>query len=195
MSSTDTNLYNSNLENEFIAIVDNDAWMIEVLRVVKSLNLNDWWIGAGFVRNKIWDVNHGNKRTELNDIDVIHFDPSNSTEAYDLELENKLKKLHPNLKWSIKNQSRMHLRNEHLPYINCHHAISFWPETATAVAVKLNSNDQIEYIAPYGLHDLFNLIVKPTPNFDLEVYNARIEKKQWKKTWGKLDIRTDWSEL
>ena len=30
--------------------------MLEVLRTVRALNLSDCWIGAGFVRNKIWDV-------------------------------------------------------------------------------------------------------------------------------------------
>lgn len=82
----------------------------------------------------------------------------------------------------------MHLRNSHHEYLNCHEAISFWPETATAIAIRLNLKDQIEYIAPYGLEDLFNLVVQPTPQFDLTTYNTRILKKEWIKTWPKLKI-------
>ncbi|WP_435263628.1 hypothetical protein [Tenacibaculum sp. nBUS_03] len=29
------------------------------------------------------------------------------------------------------------------------------------------TNNKFEYIGPYGLDDLFNHIVKPTPNFNL----------------------------
>ena len=83
----------------------------------------------------------------------------------------------------------MHLRNNHWKYTNTEHAISHWPETATAIAVRLSSNDKIEILAPYGLNDLFNLIVKPTPNFDLIIYKKRIEEKQWGKQWQNLKLK------
>ena len=96
--------------------------------------------------------------------------------------------MNPSVNWSVKNQARMHIRNGNLPYKNCYEAISYWPETATAIAIKLNSDNQIEHIAPYGLNDLFNLVVQPTPNFDLITYRSRIANKGWKHTWEKLVI-------
>lgn len=184
-----------NLENKLIEIIKSDVWMIRVLKIVRDLKLNDCWIGAGFVRNKVWDENHGKRRTKLNDIDVIYFDKSSSSKEYDLQIENQLRKINPNLNWSVKNQSRMHIRNGHKPYSNCEEAISFWPETATSIAVRLNFKNQIEYIAPYGLEDLFNLLVIPTPKFDLKIYNIRIEKKRWKEKWNKLDIKTGYKYI
>lgn len=178
------------LENKLIEIIESDVWMTNVLKVVRDLNLNDCWIGAGFVRNKVWDEKHGKSRTELNDIDVIYFDKSNSSKKDDLEIENKLRKFNSKLNWSVKNQSRMHIRNGHEQYTNCNQAIAFWPETSTSIAVRLNYKNQIEYIAPYGLEDLFNLLVRPTPKFDLTIYNTRVEKKRWKEKWGKLKIET-----
>ena len=83
----------------------------------------------------------------------------------------------------------MHIRNGHKQYTNCNEAISFWPETATSIAVKLNSENNIEYIAPYVLDDLFNLLVVPTPGFDLKIYTLRIKKKSWGKKWKKLNIK------
>jgi len=57
--------------------ISEDEWMMETLRIVERLALPDWYVGAGFVRNKIWDVLHDYaKRTPLDDIDVIYFDPS-----------------------------------------------------------------------------------------------------------------------
>lgn len=181
---------NQTLEHKLIQIIKNDEWMLAILKTVSNLNLNDCWIGAGFVRNKIWDEKHQKPRTILNDIDVIHFNKNNIVKTYDITLQNILKKKSPNLNWSVKNQARMHVRNKHKQYLNCNDAIYFWPETATAIAVRLNSENKIEYIAPYGLDDLFNLLVIPTPNFNLSVYKARIENKNWIAKWPNLKIKT-----
>lgn len=173
---------------EFISIIKTDTWMFNILETVRNLHLPDCWIGAGFVRNKIWDYKHNNKRTSLNDVDVIYFDNNDTSKASELILEEQLKTMNPSVNWSVKNQARMHIRNGHLPYKSCYEAISYWPETATAIAIQLNSDNHIEYIAPYGLNDLFNLIVRPTPNFDLITYRNRIVNKGWKDTWKKLVI-------
>ncbi|WP_338839710.1 nucleotidyltransferase family protein [Flavobacterium ginsenosidimutans] len=175
-------------KNELTDIIVKDEQMISTLTRVKNLNLNDCWIGAGFVRNKVWDILHGQKTMKLNDIDVVFFDESNISENLEKKIEHQLTQISPEDNWSVKNQARMHFRNNHPKYINTENAISHWPETATAVSVRLNPNDQIEILAPYGLYDLFNLIVKPTPNFDLILFQKRVNEKQWKKQWENLKI-------
>lgn len=182
---------NQQLKSELLATITNDEWMIGILKTVRNLNLNDCWIGAGFVRNKIWDVKHGKERTALNDIDVIYFDALSTTKTQDLQIENTLQTLNPALNWSVKNQARMHLRNGHKPYKDCNTAISFWPETATSIAVRINLENQIECLAPHGLEDLFNLVVVPTPQFNLSIYARRIQKKNWNKKWNQLTIKME----
>lgn len=62
-------------EEELLSIVKEDARMMQVLKIVKSLNLPDWWVCAGFVRSKIWDRQHGfDRASPLPDMDVIYFD-------------------------------------------------------------------------------------------------------------------------
>lgn len=177
-------------EQELIQTIENDAWMMNILRIVRELELNDSWIGAGFIRNKIWDVLHEKKRTVLNDIDVIYFDSSTTNKATELVIQYQLKKVHPNLNWSVKNQARMHFKNGHSPYKNSTEAISFWPETATAIAIRLTTKNKVEYIAPYGLEDLFNLRLIPSPNANNSIFEHRIAEKQWVKTWSKLIVQT-----
>ncbi len=177
-----------NLKTELTSIVENDSWMLNILKIVRDLNLTDCWIGAGFVRNKIWDYKHNKERSLLNDIDVIYFDNNTFTKNDDFIIEAKLTSINSTLNWSVKNQFRMHTRNGHPPYKNCEHAISFWPETATSIAIRINTNNKIEFIAPYGLYDLFNLLVKPTPNFNLTVYKKRINEKSWRKKWPLLSF-------
>jgi len=177
------------VDKAIIELIEDDLWMLEVLKIVKDLYLNDCWVGAGFVRNKVWDHKHEKSRTALNDIDVIYFDKTKLSSSEDVFIEKKLKKIDPDTKWSVKNQARMHLRNGHQQYLNSENAISFWPETATSVAVRINLDNQIEYIAPYGLKDLFDLVVRPTPKFDLSIYADRLKRKDWKKKWSKLEIK------
>lgn len=174
--------------NELISIIEEDKLLIEILTIVKNLNLNDCWIGAGFIRNKVWDVLHNQKTTEFNDIDVVFFDETNTSMNLESEIEQQLTKINPNLKWSVKNQARMHIRNSHSQYSNTENAISYWPETATAVAARLNVNDEIEILAPYGLNDLFHLIIRPTPNVDLDVFKERVADKKWEKKWKSLRL-------
>ena len=65
-------------KDDIINLIQNDKWMMDILEQAKKLNLPDWWIGAGFVRSKIWDVLHEYKeRTPMSassDIDLIYFD-------------------------------------------------------------------------------------------------------------------------
>jgi len=42
-------------EQDISKIIEADDWMMDVLRAAEKLQLPDWWIGAGFLRNKIWD--------------------------------------------------------------------------------------------------------------------------------------------
>jgi hypothetical protein len=177
------------LESEIINILSSDRWIIDQLKLVNSLQLNDCWIGAGFVRNTVWDHLHNFKtKTPLNDVDVIYFDKENIDPLQDIAIEERLREKASNLNWSVKNQARMHLKHDHKPYQNCLEAISFWSETPTAVAAQINDCGEISLIAPYGVHDLLALKVKPTPPISIEVYKARVKEKQWEKRWNKLEI-------
>ncbi len=175
---------------ELFSMIFHDFWMMEILRVVRDLKLDDSWVGAGFIRNKVWDVRHGFERTELNDIDVLYFNSETLTENEDVKIERYLKEQHPGINWSVKNQARMHIHNRHFPYKNCEDAVARWPETATAIAVRLNFNHDLELIAPYGLDDLFHLYLKRSPLSTDTLFQARLEKKQWQKQWPQLVIET-----
>ncbi|MBO0962825.1 nucleotidyltransferase family protein [Neobacillus sp. MM2021_6] len=168
--------------------------MMNILKIAKSLNLPDWWICAGFVRSKIWDTLHNfNERTPIPDIDVIYFDPTNIDELKEKKLEEMLKTLMTNIPWSVKNEARMHIKSNMPPYSSSVDAISKFPETATALGVKLDEKDNVILIAPCGIGDVVNLEVKPTPYFTktkerVEIYEVRISKKNWKSIWKRLKV-------
>jgi uncharacterized protein len=179
---------------DIIQLIKEDEWMMDILRAVKSLNLPDWWVCAGFVRSKIWDTLHGFKeRTPIPDIDVIYFDDTNMEELEEKKLEIKLKNILPNIPWSVKNEARMHVVNNIPPYSSSVDAISKFPETATSLGVKLDEKDDIILVAPWGVDDVINLEVKPTPYFQeskerAQIYEERITKKNWKEIWYKVQV-------
>lgn len=176
-------------KTELINILMTNTLVMETLAIVKDLQLNDCWVGAGLIRNAVWDSLHQIKTTKRNDIDVVFYDATNLSEELEKEIEAKLSTFNPKVKWSVKNQARMHIRNHHQQYSNTENAISYWPETATAIAARLNSNNEIEILAPHGLNDLFHLVVAPTPNFNWTIFQQRIEEKQWEQQWRNLKFK------
>src|SRR5699024_11494402 len=171
-----------------------DDWMMHLLKTAKQLNLPDWWICAGFVRSKIWDIQHHFKlRTPLADIDVIYFDEQNINKSVEKEWEENLREITPGFPWSVKNQARMHIANDSAPYTSSTDAMSKFPETATALGVKLDKENNLILSAPHGVDDVVNLTVKPTGYFAasearMKIYRGRVKKKNWKQIWSGLDI-------
>ena len=82
-------------EEKILKLIQEDKWMVQILEIARDLNLPDWAIGAGFVRNKVWDYLHEFEKTPLDDIDLVYFDKSNLSEEYEKELE-KIVNMHLN---------------------------------------------------------------------------------------------------
>lgn len=177
---------------ELHALIALDPARTRVLRMVRDLGLPDCWVAAGFVRSRVWDHAHGRRASPLpDDIDVIWFDPDACDAARDAALEAALRRRDGTLAWSVKNQARMHGRNGDAPYRSAVDAMRHWPETATAVGVRLDPRGGIEVAAPLGLDDLFDLVVRPTPRFAAEkhaVYRERVRSKDWARAWPRLRI-------
>ena len=169
-----------------------DRRRMHVLALVRDLGLPDCWVGAGFVRQCVWDHLHSCTSSPMpQDIDVIWFDAQRCLAETDAALEQALRAQDDTLGWSVKNQARMHRRNADSPYGSASDAMRYWPETATAVGVRLGPQGAIEVSAPHGLADLFDLVVRPTPRFAADkhtIYRERIRSKDWKGKWPRLRI-------
>ncbi|MFJ2529018.1 nucleotidyltransferase family protein [Pseudomonas helmanticensis] len=181
-------------EGQLKALLTHDPVRMKILRIARDLNLPDCWIAAGFVRSLVWDHLHQRKPSALpDDIDVIWFDPARATAETDSALERKLSGLCSEVNWSVKNQARMHLRNADAPYRSAADAMTCWPETATAVGVRLDHEDAMGVSAPLGLEDLFSGVVRPTDRFKNEKYRLfldRVRSKAWREIWPELTLVT-----
>ena len=184
-----------------MGIGEPERWLIDILRAapgsveclqaVRDIGLPECWIGAGFVRNKAWDVLHGYADfTALNDVDVVYFDAAATDRARETEHEHALAAALPDVPWSVRNQARMHIRNREAPYSDTADAMSRWVQTATAVGARIDGEGEIRILAPHGLDDLVDLILRPTPSHAhrREMFETIVAEKRWLEIWPKLKI-------
>lgn len=181
------------METQFKQYISEYDDLLRDLRLVKQLQLPQSYIAAGYIRNYVWDRLHGfDYRGRHSDIDVVYYDPADCSEERDARLEDELKSLTGNPKWSVKNQARMYVRNGEQPYSSTWDAMRRWPEVATAVGASMGEEGQVQFICPYGVKDLFELIIRRSPLFpDRAYYLERVHKKEWKKQWPLLNVIED----
>lgn len=172
------------------------AAVVEPLRLVAGLNLSDAWIGAGLLRNAVWDALSGLPpgSNPPGDIDVIWFDAV-ASEAADAAIEARLLAWRPDLPWSVRNQARMAARNGDAPYADARDAVAHWPETATAIAARW-TGDALEIMAPHGLGDLLARRIRPTPHFAASaakraIFAERARAKRWAARWPGLAMAAE----
>lgn len=177
---------------ELKTLLLSDPDLSRVLTICRDLGLPDCWLAAGAVRNTIW--NHLNGRPLFDsetDLDVIFYDPTVTAEQV-ARLETDLRQAHPAYAWELKNQVDMHHHSPHtLPYSSSCDAVSKYPETCTAIAVRLTAEGELDIFAPYGLADILAFRVRPTPHFladpdRLSLYCQRLSKKKWTNKWPNL---------
>ena len=183
------------LETQLLAVLGEHPWFMAALDTVSDLGFSQWCIGAGVIRNIVFDYIDGGSTTPIRDVDVAYFDLLDLSEHKDLEYEDILKVRMPNVPWEVTNQAAVHLWfhkkfGYRVPPVNAiQEAVATWPETCTAVAVTKGHKDEYKVYAPCGLEDLFGMVVRRNPaRVDVRTYNARISNKQNDQCWKSVRI-------
>jgi uncharacterized protein len=179
-----------------INLVGDTPWFLQALNTVNRLELASWCIGAGVVRNLVWDsIEHGGRKSELSDVDVAYFDANNLSSERDQELQETLLAFQPDLPWEVTNQAAVHhwfgdyFGHEVPPLHSLHEAVASWPEYVTCVGVYLDVDDAVQVIAPFGLSDLFGMVVRHNPaRASRRNFLDRVEKKQYRERWPRVTI-------
>ncbi|MEI9950199.1 MAG: nucleotidyltransferase family protein [Pseudomonadota bacterium] len=178
------------LQQRLERIVRGTPWLFTVLETIHSLELPDGYLAAGAIRNTVWDALHGSTSLQpVGDLDVIYFSPANISN----DAEDTLRAAFPQYEWEVTNQASVHhwqsrAAGYDIPaYDSIAKAMASWPETATAVGVRLGERGAMEIIAPHGLVDLFALTVRPSPAAsDPSAYASRLRQKAWHLRWSRL---------
>lgn len=165
------------------AILAQASPVVAVLQLVARLGPPGAWVGAGLVRNALWQrllALPGDP--PLTDIDVIWHDPADAPPQ--AEVQATLAAARPELDWEAVNQALLPS-----PAADLAGALARWPETATAVAARWRGG--VELLAPLGLDDLAAAVIRRNPACPAEAYRRRLASKGWKRRFPGVTVLSD----
>lgn len=164
-----------------------------ILREWPAVALPDCWLVAGALAQTVWNDAFGfAPRHGINDIDLVYFDAADLSEAAEAHHSARIQPLFNELpvRIDVKNEARVHLwygakfGYQIRPYTSTEDAIGSFPTTATALGVRPDATG-LSICAPFGLSDLFNLVVRPNKRqITRAIYETKV--RRWKDLWPHL---------
>ena len=188
----------ADLEARLVEIIRNVPTTMQVLRVVRDLQLPDAMVFSGAVYQPVW--NHLTGRAPdygIKDYDVAYHDDSDTSyEAEDVVIQRVAARFEEPLRSlvEVRNQARVHLWFEqkfgadepYPPLVSSSDALKRFVATAFCVGVRLEADERLSVWAPFGLEDLFAMRLRANP---LRVKSAG----GWERTTGSAKGR--WPEI
>lgn len=182
-------LYSSELKD---LLIKNEK-IIDILKMLKTF-APQAYLAAGVIRNTVWAHLHDQSFSlDQTEIDVIFYDANETNAELSNAIVRQLMQYYPDHIWDVTNQATVHqwYKKDNgdgiEPLSSINHALSLWPETATAVAIRLLENNDLDIIAPFGLDDLFKLKLRWNDALvSRGVFANRVASKQFLKKWSKL---------
>lgn len=187
-------------EKRLETIVASSPILAPILERWSSVAPPDCWLSGGSIAQTVW--NHASglpPHYGLADVDLVYFDPSDLSEAGEARREKAVRDRFADLpvRIDVKNEARVHLWYEAkfgyaiAPYASARQAIATFPTTAAAIGVR-PAPSGLSIVAPFGLSDLFALIVRPNKaQITRAIYEAKAER--WRGLWPRLTI-VPWSD-
>src|SRR5690606_2506713 len=122
-----------------------------------------------------------------------YFDPDTAWDAEDVVIKRGAAAFDPPLRARVeeRNQARVHPSVEtnfgepYTPLANTDAAPSRFVAPTFAVGVRLEKDDSVSIVAPFGLDDVFDMVIRPNPDRPLA--------KGWRRTVE--NARGRWPEL
>ncbi|MGC4771082.1 nucleotidyltransferase family protein [Micromonospora sp. DT44] len=185
-------------ERELRELIGGNAWLTRALTVVRDSGLPDAWIGAGALRDLVWGVRYGDgfDPTTVRDVDVVFFDPARLSREDDRRATDRLVAAWSAPPWQARNQAAVHTwyaskfgGDPIAPYRSVAEAVATWPEYATAVAVRLPADGELEVCAPYGVADLLGGVWRHNPTrVDVPRSRQRLARHRPAQRWPGVTV-------
>ena len=170
---------------ELEALVRADRWRMRVLNLLSDLNIDGAYITGCFARDAVWDAAHGRAPQPIDPVEVTYVDHVRTQPDIDIQLQIELSARAPNKAWSVDNAGRstpdVHDMTDVLRRMS---------DTTRAVAVRVVQTGKpggiFEVLAPFGLDDVFGMVLRPTPGRSLADLEAEAETERWLRRFPRL---------
>ncbi|MCH2547767.1 MAG: nucleotidyltransferase family protein [Alphaproteobacteria bacterium] len=183
--------------DDLFGIVRLNPVLMQILHILQRLDLPDWRVVSGAIYQTVW-----NSLTQrpydygIKDYDIAYYNKQDmSYEAEDHVIRQVISSLPISISQHIevRNQARVHLWYESKfgsPYpalANTDESLLRYLSPAHAVAIRMEKDGSLTVAAPFGLSDLFSLIVRANPHC---VTNQHFAKKAeaLKSRWPEITI-------
>jgi uncharacterized protein len=180
----------------FRAALRRNRTLTEVLARAAAMDLPGWYLVAGCLYQTVWNVvTRQPPEAGILDYDLAYFDESDL--SWDAENQ-VIEAGHQTFAGlavpvQIRNQARVHLWYEQKfgvpcrPYESTEAAIDTFEATAACLGVRVQPGGRWRMYAPYGLADVFNLVVRPNPVLaPRHVYQEKTAR--WRQQWPSLTV-------
>ena len=167
-----------------------------ILKRTPKLKFSNWYLGAGCIAQTVWNYLSDNPLyAHIGDYDLVYFDNGDISEQTENKYRKKAEKVFKDLPIEVElvNEARVHTWYEQefgkkiKQYISIENAIASWPTTATSIGVRLNDQGNFVIYTPFGLDDLFNMVVRANKKqITKEIYLKKVNK--WTKYWPNLVV-------
>jgi hypothetical protein len=182
-------------------IIRDDPDLMQLLASIRSVQLAQWRLVAGCLYQTVWNVLTGRKRgTGIKDYDLIYFDDSDlSWEAEDRVIRVVAAATRGCVgPVEVRNQARVHLWFEarfgtaYPQLYSADEAIRRYASIVHAIGVRLDYDDRLDVVVPFGLDDLFSMVIRP--NYALENAVSYMRKaRRAQAIWPEI-IVVPWNE-
>jgi uncharacterized protein len=180
----------------FELIIRSDAGLMRLLAILRELAPPQWRLAGGCLYQTVWNVLTDRPRgTGINDYDVIYFDDCDpSWDAEDAVIRRVAAATEGGVgPIEVRNQARVHLWFEHRfgtpypPLAAADEAIARYASIAHAVGVRLEPDGRLDVVAPFGLDDIFAMVIRPNYALDNAASHAR-KAERVKAIWPEVTV-------
>jgi hypothetical protein len=187
--------------HHFETIVRRDPDLMQLLASIRGVRLAQWRLVAGCLYQTVWNVLTGRDRgTGIKDYDLIYFDDSDLSWAAEDRVIRTVAAATRGCVGpvEVRNQARVHLWFEarfgtaYPRLYSADEALRRYASIVHAIGVRLEYDDRLDVMAPFGLDDLFSMVIRP--NYALENAASHMRKaRRAQEIWPEV-IVVPWNE-
>jgi hypothetical protein len=180
----------------FEQIVRADPDLMRLLGALRDLGLPQWRLVAGCLYQTVWNVlTVRPRRTGIKDYDLIYFDAWDLSWAAEDSVIRDVAAATRGLPGpvEVRNQARVHLWFEQrfgapYPPLACaDDALARYASMVHAVGVRLEQDGRLDVVAPFGLADLFAMVIRPNRLMDNRASHAA-KAARTKAIWPEVTV-------
>jgi uncharacterized protein len=187
--------------SRFETIVRSDPNLMQLLASIRGVQLPQWRLVAGCLYQTVWNVLTGRDRgAGIKDYDLIYFDDGDLSWAAEDRVIRRIAAATRGCvsPVEVRNQARVHLWFEtrfgtaYPQLSSADEAIQRYASIVHAIGVRLEDDDRLDVAAPFGLEDLFSMVIRP--NYALENAVGHMRKaRRAQAIWPEV-IVAPWNE-